>query len=79
MKEKQRARPKERIDTFASESFVFICCRRREMSLAMLASASRPFLPFVSASSTHQKQQRASMRLPCKWQPIGKVLATEIR
>lgn len=57
-KEKQRARPKERTDIFASESFVFICCRRREMSLAVLASAIRPFLPFVSASSTHPKQQR---------------------
>lgn len=44
---------KERTDIFASESFVFICCRRREMSLAMLASASLPFLPFVSASYTH--------------------------
>jgi len=53
MKEKQRARPKERTDIFASESFVFICCRRREMSLAMFASASLPFLPFVSASYTH--------------------------
>lgn len=57
MKEKQRAGPKARTDIFASESFVFICCRRREMSLAMFASASHPFLPFVSASCTHPEQQ----------------------